>query len=188
MVAVLVSDDVLSGEVTGGAELLLQLLQELEVEVDEPVGRAVERPDLRGRLTARRVDDAGEELGERLLVLAPAERLRVDARSSRSATSSVAPQMICSISVSHCVGPRLACLAATDTRCGDRLAATTEKPREEDRRGQHEQPEQPAAGLHGEAHPPPPSPGMLNPPPPPCPRRSRTRLVLLLRIRVTASM
>ena len=76
MVAVLVGDDVLRGEVTGGAELLLQLLQELEVEVHELIGRAVERADLRGRLTARRVDGAGEDLGERLLVLAAVEGLR----------------------------------------------------------------------------------------------------------------
>ena len=54
VVAVLVGDDVLRGEVAGGAELLLQLLQELEVEVHEPVGRAVERADLRRGLAARR--------------------------------------------------------------------------------------------------------------------------------------
>ena len=43
VVAVLVGDDVLGGEVADGAELVLQLGQEVEVEVHELVGRAVER-------------------------------------------------------------------------------------------------------------------------------------------------
>ena len=46
VVAVLVGDDVLSSQVTGGTELVLQLGQEVEVEVDELVGGTVEGPDL----------------------------------------------------------------------------------------------------------------------------------------------
>ena len=52
VVAVLVGDDVLRGQVAGGAELLLQLQQEVEVEVHEPVGRAVERAHLGAGLAA----------------------------------------------------------------------------------------------------------------------------------------
>ena len=47
VVAVLVGDDVLGGEVADGAELLLQLGEEVEVEVHELVGRAVEGAHLR---------------------------------------------------------------------------------------------------------------------------------------------
>ena len=76
VVAELVGDDVLRGEVAGGAEVGLQLVQEVEVDVHEGVGRAVERPGLRRRRAAAGVRPAGEEhqLG---VVVGLAERLRV---------------------------------------------------------------------------------------------------------------
>ena len=47
MVAVLVGDHVALGERPAlGAELVVQLVEEAEVEIDVLVGRAVERPDL----------------------------------------------------------------------------------------------------------------------------------------------
>ena len=67
--AELVGDDVLSGEVTGGTELLLELHQEVEVEVHEVVERAVERPGLRRRLTTTGVGESREEHGLGVLVV-----------------------------------------------------------------------------------------------------------------------
>ena len=55
-----------------GAELRLQLVEEAEVDVDVPVGRAVERPDLGARGAAAGVDAAAEEAGLRRLVVCPA--------------------------------------------------------------------------------------------------------------------
>ena len=52
MVADLVGDHVGPGEVAGGAELARHVVVEGEVEVDALVGRAVERPDRRGRAAA----------------------------------------------------------------------------------------------------------------------------------------
>ena len=53
VVAVLVGDDVGLGErPTGGPEARAELVEEAEIDVDVPVGRAVERPD--GRASPRR--------------------------------------------------------------------------------------------------------------------------------------
>jgi hypothetical protein len=48
----LVGDDVRARELARGAEPLAQLLEELEVQVDLAIGRTVEGPDRRARLTA----------------------------------------------------------------------------------------------------------------------------------------
>ena len=76
VVAILVGHDVLRGQITGGAEFVLELLEEVEVEVHELVHRAVERPDLCRRPTAAGLGRSGEEdgvgAGERAL-----ERLRI---------------------------------------------------------------------------------------------------------------
>ena len=61
VVAELVGDDVRGRQVAGGAELGLQLVHEVEVDVHEGVGRAVERPGLRRRRAAAGVRAAGEE-------------------------------------------------------------------------------------------------------------------------------
>ena len=59
VVAVLVGDDVRPGERPArGAEPRLELVEEAEVEIDRLVGRAVERPDGRGRRPAAGVDAA----------------------------------------------------------------------------------------------------------------------------------
>ena len=53
MVAVLVRDDVgVDEEAAVGPELLLQLVEEAQVDVDEPVGRAVEGAGAAGRTAA----------------------------------------------------------------------------------------------------------------------------------------
>ena len=98
------------------------------------------------------VRDAAEEDREGLLVLCR-RRPAGSSLIQYSATSSVAPQTTCSISVSHCVdrGSSLPS-APPSARCRDGLAAAAEQPRQEDRRSQHEQAEQPAAGLHRDAH------------------------------------
>ena len=73
--------------------------EEVEVEVHEVVGRAVERPGLRRRLTAPGVREPGEEHGLRDCVLA-AER-RGNSSIQYSWTSIVAPHRICSASLLH---------------------------------------------------------------------------------------
>src|SRR5262245_23285685 len=66
---VLVGDDVLRREVAGRAELVLELLQEVEVEVRLAVGRTVERPGLRARLPASVICRLREEHRRGFLVL-----------------------------------------------------------------------------------------------------------------------
>ena len=62
----LVGQDVRLRVTALSAELLLQLVEEADVDVDALVRRAVEGPDLRGRLAAAGVDRVGEE-GQRRL-------------------------------------------------------------------------------------------------------------------------
>ena len=69
VVAPLVPDDVHLGEGPGrGAELLAQLVEEVGVDVERSVGRAVEGPGRAGRAAAAGVDGGGEEeeLGARV--------------------------------------------------------------------------------------------------------------------------
>ena len=76
VVPVLVGDDVLGGQVTGGAELVLQLEQEVEVEVHLRVGRTVEGPHVGvGRAAAGGGAPAEEHrLGELVLTAGRGER------------------------------------------------------------------------------------------------------------------
>jgi hypothetical protein len=61
VVADLVRDDVGAGEVAFRTEPALEGLEEVEVEIDPAVARAVERPDRRVGSAAGGVDDTGEE-------------------------------------------------------------------------------------------------------------------------------
>jgi hypothetical protein len=73
VVAILVCEHVGLREVAAGAEPRLELIEEIEVDVDELVGRAVERADLRARKAAAGVDLTREEDGVcvRVLLAAP---------------------------------------------------------------------------------------------------------------------
>ncbi len=77
VMSVLVGDDVALGErATLRAELCPELVEEAEVEVDEPVGRAVERPGRGARRAAAGVGRVGEQHGvDRLVCLARAREL-----------------------------------------------------------------------------------------------------------------
>jgi hypothetical protein len=71
---VLVRDHVRLGERAAlGAEAIVQLLVEAEIDVDELVDRAVERADIRRRIAATCVVEPGEE-----------DRLRLRVRSCRA--------------------------------------------------------------------------------------------------------
>src|SRR5215218_6045765 len=72
VVAVFVRDHVrLRERAVRGAELRLEVVEEVEVDVDLLVARAVERPDLRACVAATGLDGAGEEDGVDELVLLP---------------------------------------------------------------------------------------------------------------------
>ena len=73
MVAHLVGDDVGLGEVAGGAEAAVQLVEEGEVEVDPLIGRAIKRPHRRRAEAAGRLHGVGEQHQPGLLV-GPARR------------------------------------------------------------------------------------------------------------------
>ena len=179
------------GQVAGRAELRLQLLQEVEVEVRLAVARAVERPGLR-------VADTAPGLGLTRVQHRGASVYRWpfawNCVRQNVCTSSTAPHTICSMSESHDVlaplGPPT-CADGTSTaelppsplppsnlgrRNAARAAISTTMP--------------PPAFIGSPSPPPPPPPPNMpprppRPPPPPCPRRSSMFELLVERILVT---
>ena len=145
-------DDVLRGEVTGRAELVLQLLQEVEVEVHELVGGTVERPRLRRRPAAAGVDGSTEEhrvgAGERTLerlrvLLLPVERHVVDRTAHDLFDVGLAGNLTAGVAATGLLGRAV---RQGVRRCVGAVSA--EQLREQHDRGDDEQPDDAAAGLH----------------------------------------
>src|SRR5690606_34141542 len=70
VMADLVCDDIGLREIAGGVVPPRQRIEEAEIEIDPPVGRAIERPDLRIGEAAAGLDAAGEKHELRLRIIA----------------------------------------------------------------------------------------------------------------------
>ncbi len=162
MVAVLVAEDVGLDEVAAlAAELLLEdVAEEGRVEVDLLVGRAVERPDLRGGLAApgvhgpgERVDRGRDELGAALLGerLGPVllERQRDGLAGAVLVVLGVGAGLAVGVALVVGVDPArlaLALRAAAAVRAGQ-AAATAHALREHDEQDDDDQPADTASGA-----------------------------------------
>ena len=72
MVPYLVGDDIRVGEIPSGSDCRFHLFEEIEVDIDCLVCRAIERADLRGGVAASRLHRAGEHHQFRAAVFTPA--------------------------------------------------------------------------------------------------------------------
>ena len=183
MVSELVGDDVLRRQVARRAELVLQLHEEVEVDVQPLVGRAVERPGLRRSLAAPGAGRAGEEHHHGVLV-GLAERRRVLGGPEVLGVVVGAAQGLFELRLARPVAGAALGLPLVRRRQLGAVAVAVQQAGQEDDRRDHQQAEQAAAGLHRESHRRPcRSPGTTSPATP-CPRRSSTRPASVLRILV----
>ena len=150
MVAVLVGDDVLGGEIAGGPELALQLLQELQVEVHEPVGRAVEGTELGAGLATAGVRRRREEDRVRLPVLLVEGRRKRADPVLRHVIGGAAQDLF---DLRHAVGLACGRHLRSDVTAPDLLLAAAEQLGQEQRGHRDDQGHDPAARLHWEAEP-----------------------------------